>query len=311
MEAISEIVEECIRYHMSQGFLAEIISRVEHLEGMQAKANKERDDLTQEVSKLKEANVNLARENTELKTEIVQLSEIVDKNEQYSRKDMLILSGDGLPPVSPNSGEHEDPSITRDIVTKVIRDKLGVELKGGITACHRLRKNSRALVKFGDLDDRQQVYEARFTSKDSDQSARIIIHENLTAKRAAQVRILSQLKDNKQIGSYHTRNGNIFARKSVEQKFVPITPFMSMDEILEATSQAANRAQRGSQWPHRVSGEHSSETQVKRFMRSQSFSSIPTGHVAERRCDLEEFVVPSRRGRRRGEGPHPTTSNSH
>ena len=311
MEAISEIVEECVQYHMSQGFLAEIISRVEHLEGMQSKANQERDDLIQEVSKLKEANGNLTKENAELQMELVQLQEAVDKNEQYSRKDTLVLSGDGLPPVSPNSGEHEEPSITRDVVTKVIREKLGVELKGGITACHRLRKNSRALVKFGDLDDRQRVYEARFTPRDSDQSARIIIQENLTAKRAAQVRILSQLKDNKQIGSYHTRNGNIFARRSVEQKFVPISPFMSVNEILEATSRAAKRPQRGDRWPQRAGGERSSETQVKGFMRSQSFSSIPTGHVAERRYDLEDFVVPSRRGRRGGERLRPTTPGSH
>ena len=70
MDAVSEILEECIQYHMSQGFLSEIISRVEHCEGIQAKTSKERDDLTQEVSKHKEASVNLARENTELKMEI-------------------------------------------------------------------------------------------------------------------------------------------------------------------------------------------------------------------------------------------------
>ena len=94
---------------MSQGFLAEIISRVEHLEGMQSKANQERDDLIQEVSKLKEANGNLTRENAELQMELVQLQEAVDKNERYSRKDTLVLSGDGLPPVSPTQVNMRTP----------------------------------------------------------------------------------------------------------------------------------------------------------------------------------------------------------
>lgn len=300
MEAVSEIVEETIQFHLNQGYLSELVSKLENLECEQSKAKQEREILISEVNKNKETNKKLIRENAELRDELMHLSQIVDQNEQYNRKDTLILSGGGVPPVTPSqTGGNEDPSVTREIMGKVIKEKLGVELKGKITACHRLRKNNRALVKFEDLDDRQKVYEARFSDNNSSQSNRVIIQENLTAKRAALVQRLWQLKESGHITAYHTRNGQVYTRSTQEQRFVTVNPCMSDEQILNTTGLAGRRPQQGSLWRGAaVSGGPRYDTQVKQFMTSQSFSSIPPGNVTGRLHDLAEYVVPGRRGGR-------------
>ena len=183
----------------------------------------------------------------------------------------------------------EEPAVTREVVKRVIEEKLGVQLKGQITACHRLKNKKRAVVRFQDSDDRQKVYDARFPKPNQRQEHNIIVQENLTSKRAQQVGKLAQLKRDGQISSYHTRNGNIFARATFDQKFVHIEPDMTVDEILNITLSA----------PARPKPQRNHETSVKRFMSSQTLNHLPSGHVASRTADLEEFVVGQTRSSRR------------
>ena len=63
----------------------------------------------------------------------------------------------------------------------VIKDKLKVELKGGIAACRRLRNKKRVIVKFQDLDDKEAVYQAKFEQK-GEWKEKVTVHENLTEK---------------------------------------------------------------------------------------------------------------------------------
>ena len=217
----------------------------------------------------------LVEENKELKAHIKYLERQVDHNEQYSRQSCLILSGDDLPEATTSeSGGPEDPAHTKKVVEDVIKNKLGVKLTGKILACHRLRKKDRAVVKFEDMMDRNKVYEARFQGNQAQH--KVIIQENLTAKRAKQVYQLSLLKKKQLIGSYHTRNGSIFARANRDQRYVLIDPDWNEDSIVHAVHDAP--AKQGAN-PEDHLG------------RSQTLSSIPHGHVASRRHDLEEFVV--------------------
>ena len=167
---------------------------------------------------------------------------------------------------------------------------MGVKLKGGISACHRLRNNKRVIIKFQDLDDRSMVYDAKFQQKDTSQG-KITIHENLTAKRAKQIQVLGNMWENNQICNYHTKNGTIQARKTREQRYTPIRADMSREEILQALEQAPlkiNLCQ--GQAPN------------KNFLKSQTLHEIPQGRVAGQRADLEEFVITRSKGSGSGRG---------
>ena len=163
-----------------------------------------------------------------------------------------------------------------------------MKLKGQISACHRLRNNKRVIIKFQDHDDRNAVYDSKFHQINSGKE-KIIIHENLTAKRSKQVQVLGDMWEKGEITNYHTKNGTIMARKTREQKYVPIQSSMSREEIMQVTGQA----------PLKTS---SRQPTNPNFLRSQTLSSIPAGRVAEQKADLEEFVIT--RSKRSGKGGH-------
>ena len=102
-----------------------------------------------------------------------------------------------------------------------------------MVACHRLRNRKRVLVKFQDLADREAVYQARFDQKTDDKDKTIVVHENLTERRAAQIRVLGKLRRDEEIANYHTRNGTIYARISTDRKYAKIDPMFTKDEIMQ------------------------------------------------------------------------------
>ena len=116
----------------------------------------------------------LKTENKKLRAEIEKVDRHLDEVEQYHRKTSLILGG-----AFPEGKEGETPAETRETAKKMIKDKLKVDLKGEIVACHRLKNKRRVIVKFQDLDDREAVYEAKFGQTEQ-QGDKITIHENLT-----------------------------------------------------------------------------------------------------------------------------------
>ena len=79
----------------------------------------------------------LKTENLELKTRITNMERAAEKNEQYNRKTSLILGGGGIP--LPPNDHYETTSETRAIATKVIKEKLNINMQGAIVACHRLK----------------------------------------------------------------------------------------------------------------------------------------------------------------------------
>ena len=103
----------------------------------------------------------LHSENMKLHDKITKLEWNLDEVEQYNRKTSLIPGGEGVP-----EGKHdESPAETRETAIKLIKEKLNVTLKGATSACCRLRNKKRILIKFHDLDDRDAVYQAKFSQK--------------------------------------------------------------------------------------------------------------------------------------------------
>lgn len=267
---------------MEEGDVKKLIQ--EALKELASEMEGEMRKIWEENRKGKEEIQKLRDENQSLKKELAEMGQALDELEQYSRKDSLILGGGGFP--EPKSDHPETPGETREVTKKVIEEQLGVKLKGQISACHRLRNNKRVIIKFQDLDDRSAVYDAKFTQIPTGRN-RVTIHENLTAKRSKQVQVLGDMWEKGQISNYHTKNGTIMARKTRDQRYIPIPANMTREEILHATEQAPQRT-------------NAHQAPNPRFLKSQTLSTIPSGRVAEQRADLEDFVITRSRGSSRG-----------
>ena len=139
------------------------------------------------------------------------------------------------------------------------------------------------------MDDRNKVYQSKFKQTEG---AEIIIHENLTDKRAKQVKILADMKKaNDHVVNYHTKNGIILARDSKEKRYARIQPWFTRDDIIKAMAEAPTQSVGGG-----ASG--------GRFLQSQTLERIPAGHVLNRAVNLENLVVET------AKRPGPTTRQS-
>ena len=242
----------------------------EAVENQTAKLMKEIEKLKTNQKKNDEIIENLKTENTKLWTELTNLDRHLDEVEQYNRKSSLILGG-----AFPDEKDGETPSDTRNAAMQVIKEKLKVDIKGGIAACHRLKNKKRVIVKFQDLDDREAVYQAKF-GQSGEWADKVTVHENLTEKRAKMITLLEEMRKRKEIMNYHTKNGNIMARDDSNKRYSRIQPWYTPDEIRTTLQRAPLRSQGPTH---------------KSFMNSQTLSNIPEGLVARKTTDLEEYVV--------------------
>ena len=233
---------------------------------------KETDSLRNEIEALK-------TENAELRKKVQELDHIIDVNEQYSRKSSLILSGGGIP--DPPSDREETTSEIRATTKAVIEKQLKVKLQGGMAACHRLRNKKRVLVKLHVLADREAVYQARFNQNSENKGLNIIVHENLTERRAAQIRVLGKLRSDQEIANYHTRNGNIFARISTDRKYAKIEPTYTKEEIMQVLTNTEAL-------PYR-------QGQADRTLGQRKTEGLPDRHHRMNNQCLGDYVVPSAR----------------
>ena len=245
---------------------------------------KEMEGVHKELTQLKQETEKLRKENTDLRDTVKKLEDSLDEVEQYSRKSCLILSGDGVP--EPKREETNEE--TREMTLALIKDKLKVNIKGGVVACHRLRNKKRVIVKFQDMDDRNNVYQAKFKQTES---AGIIIHENLTDKRAKQVKVLADMKRaNDHVMNYHTKNGVILARDSKDKRYARIQPSYTKHEIIQAMREAPALSYTGAR----------GNAAEGRFLISQTFSHIPAGLVLNKAESIDSLTV--NRNRSSGSG---------
>ena len=239
---------------------------------------KQTEMLTKEVESLRKEMSTVKEENKNLRGAVSKLENELDEIEQYNRKSSLILMGGGI-----SEGERDEtPKETREIAKQAISEKLKVELKGNIVACHRLRNKKRILVKFQDHDDREAVYQSKF-KQGGDWKDRLVIHENLTERRARTVRLLGEMTKADKVLNFYTRNGKIMARSSVDRQYTEIKYWYSEQNIMDQLGTA----------PVRTTNPSQSTTTNPQFIRSQTLQNMTTGRVAKQAASLEEFVVDS------------------
>ena len=250
-------------------------TEIENLKAKQKESVEMMEKLKTEQKKSGEVMEKLKTENKKLWAEITKVDRNLDEVEQYNRKTSLILGG-----AFPEGKDGETPAETRETVRKIIKEKLKVEMKGEIVACHRLRNRKRVVVKFQDHDDRDAVYEAKFAQA-GQQSEKIAIHENLTQKRARMITLLEEMRKQGEVLNYHTKNGNIMARDCASKRYSRIQPWYTVEEIKTTLQKASLKA--------------NAQTTHNNLMRSQTLAEIPHGSVARKATNLEEYVVASTR----------------
>ena len=208
--------------------------------------------------------------------------------EQYRRKDCLILSGEGVPV----EGEGETPPQTREIAHAIIKDTLKVDLQGGITACHRLKNRNRVLVKFSDHDDKNAIYQAKFSQRS------VVVHESLTKNRSLLLVKLNAMRDQGKVANYHTRNGKVMARDAPNKRYVAIHPSLNENEICHTMSKAQTFAPRNNNGAHgnslvpkKAKKAGGSGNSGSRVFINQNHEQLPADQVLNRPSDLEDHIV--------------------
>lgn len=109
----------------------------------------------------------------------------------------------------------------------------------------------------------------------------LTVHENLTDRRAKMIVMLENMRKQKEVLNYYTRNGNIMARDSFEKRYSRVQPWFTEQEVKATLQKAALKTNQ--QQSH------------NNLMQSQTLASIPRGTVARKTSSLEEYVVPTTR----------------
>ena len=139
-----------------------------------------------------------------------------DRNEQYSRKDSLRISGI---PVSENESNEQ---LEQKIIN--IAKIAGVDLKNEeISVAHRLKKDRKGgvptIIKFTSRKSKEKVFSAKKNLKGKDDMSEIYITEDLTRLR---FRTLLSAKRCEDFKSISTKNGKIFVWRNGERSPVSI-----------------------------------------------------------------------------------------
>ena len=171
--------------------------------------------LYQEVIHIKAENVQLRQSVSELESKLKEVMQVVekdridaiianDRNETYSRKDSLRISG------IPHEANETNPELEAKIIA--IANKAGVPLKREeISVAHRLKKDRKGkfptIIKFATRRSKDQLYAAKKNLKGVPEMEEVFISEDLTRLR---FRTLLQAKKANNIKSISTKGGKIF-----------------------------------------------------------------------------------------------------
>ena len=166
-------------------------------------------------TKLKE--VEDLKSQVEVLTEKVnKLEDMIDDQDQYERRDCLILSGPALPPVTSNEN-------CATIACDVIKTTCNVNLqRHEISTAHRLGKRPitqqpdkrNIIIKFCRRDIKEDIYKS---SKSQPRPTQLYVNESLTPTRRHIYQTLRHLRKNHptQIAGCSTYDGKIYAYTKV------------------------------------------------------------------------------------------------
>ena len=153
----------------------------------------------------------LETENASLRKRVITLENQVDASEQYSRRNLLRISG--VPEfISAHSASIADPLTapredTDSFVLQMCED-LGVDMSlSEIDRSHRVgngkKKPRDILVKFATYRSRNRLYKSRSKAKDNAKYTKVYVNEDLTKERSRLLYEARKLvKDEKFVGAW-------------------------------------------------------------------------------------------------------------
>ena len=203
------------------------------------KFTKEFDELRSCLAQKDEEIMSLKKDNKHLQTALNDLEMRMDELEQYSRRDCVVFTGPDLPP-------DEEKEITTDLVIKMAKEKLNVDLKAtDISVSHRLGKpkapdstNQASNLKpaarpiIVKLVRRSLKYD--LTNACIKKKASISVNESLTPRRLTLMRsILAVRKQHKQkFKQCYSSEGRIFVLLHNSMQKFCITSHASLMDFL-------------------------------------------------------------------------------
>lgn len=238
----------------------------------------------------------VASEQKELEKDQASLLLRVEQQQQYSRKQTLLLSGPAVQ--MPTRGEN-----IRGVVLGLIANYLDITdlSQKDICACHRLGNQKTILVRFVDMRNSDRVYRSRVKPKRQG----LHVFESLTSERLAVVNMIRTLKESQDspILSYFTQSGKVCVITSQNQK-VEI-PFGAQMSDIRALCEGRAFVPTPTAVRDQFRAIEAADKE-KRHSTQGRFAQGPSPQV--QRGDSEWIVVP--RGRRRGAGRGPESSGA-
>jgi len=163
---------------------------------------------------------------------LAELESRLESQEQYSRRTNLRFHNVRVP--VDNRGQIIHPVNTDDLVMKICKDKLGIELSiNDIGRSHVIAKvrdgESQVIVRFLSYRARNQVYSNKRLLKQNEDG--IFVTENFTQFRTSLTKTLSKLKYDHKIHAYWISDGRIFAKKNSEGRKKIINNFDDIEDL--------------------------------------------------------------------------------
>ena len=210
---------------LKESFKLELVSMVDAISQKQTQTIVDGviEGLHAKISQLENANLQLAHENRELRSRVLQLEQNADAAEQYSRRNCLRLSG--LPE---QSNENTDSAVLK--ICETLKVPMDVR---DIDRSHRIGKPSTAkprqvIIKFATYRARQRIFKARSGLKDTDDYEGVFINEDLTKKRNAILYAARRLVKHGKLRGCWSSDGTIL----VKDKSDRVTRINSSEDLM-------------------------------------------------------------------------------
>ena len=165
-----------------------------------------------------------------------ELEEALDQVEADQKSGDLIFAGSAIPP-PPAITDYSRPEDVTAVTLELLRRHLPtVELsREDFVSCTRIAQGKKLLCKFsrsGPLSPRYQLYDSRFSLKDSRDEDRLYISENLSKVRFHIFQKLLQEKRAKRLYSVFSKNGAVFCKAVKHGRKIRVSYVQQIPEVL-------------------------------------------------------------------------------
>ena len=168
---------------------------------------------------------------------MAELEVALDQVEADQKRGDLILSGTAIPPPLDTADSGGPPEDVTGVVLDLLKRRLPtVEVRReDIASCSRIARGKKLLCKFsrtGPSTPRYQLYDSRFSLKDSRPDDRLFISEHLSKARFDIFQKHLQEKRAKNVHSVFRKNGVVFCRVMMHGRKIIVTDAQQIPEVL-------------------------------------------------------------------------------